>query len=179
MKNLNTSAYKQTFETRGTYCIQKNELKINTELPKAPFQEENEAYNWQLKNCYNISNDKFPCMLLVYSHGHPTDRSRIEAINLDWDRKTLLLNEVFENTTFDGKKIFVITLHDEDFEDRNIEIYRFYAAHHVYFDSNKDEYVYDMDILQHFIAGKPIQIQVNEEPKTAGGGVIDPFVDLS
>ncbi|WP_420572779.1 hypothetical protein [Kordia sp.] len=169
--------HKQTFYTRGTYCTKNNELKINTELPEIPFQEESETYEWKLKNCYDISNTKFPCMLIVYGHGHPTDRSRLEAVNMDWDRKTLELNSVFKNTTtLQQKKIFVITLHDEDFKEWHTAVYRFYAAHYVLFDTDTNEYVYDIDILQDFVAGKNIQEQVNEEPKTTKGGVIDPII---
>lgn len=178
MENLNASAHKQTFETNGTYCIAKNELNINTELPEVPFQEDGK-YTLKLKKCYDISNTQFPCMLIVYHHGHPENRSRLEAINMQWDRNTLPLDSVFKNSNFPQEKIFVITLHDEDFEEWQTTIYRFYAEHHVLFNTEKDAYMYDIDILQHFIAGKPIQMQVNEEPKTAGGGVIDPFIEMS
>lgn len=176
MENVNASEHKQTFETKGTYCKTHNELKINTELPEVPFQEEGKEYVLELKNCYDISNNQIPCMLLVYSHGHPTDRSRLEAVNMNWDRKTLPLDSVFNHTDFPQEKIFVITLHDEDFEEWHTAIYKFYVQHHVLYDTDTKKYVYDLEILQHFIAGKPTNTIENEEPKTAGGGVIDPII---
>jgi len=170
------TAHKQTFYTRGTYSTQNNEIKMYTDIPEVTLSESGNDYTLKLKNCYDISTKTIPCILVVYSHGHPTDRSKLEAENTVWDENILPLNSVFENTEFPLKKIFVITLHDEDFQEWHTEIYRFYVQHHVSFNADTDKFIYDLEILQHFIAGKPIQIQVNEEPKTAGGGVIDPII---
>lgn len=173
------TTHKQTFYTTGTYCTQKNELKMHTDIPDVILSDSENEYNLKLKNCYDISTSSIPCILIVYSHGHPTDRTKLEAENTKWDENTRSLDAVFANTEFPLNKIFAITLHDEDFEEWNTEIYRFYVQHHVSFNADTNKYVYDLEILQHFIAGKPMQIQVNEEPKTAGGGVIDPFVEMS
>ncbi len=170
------TAHKQTFYTRGTYSTQNNEIKMYTDIPEVTLSESGNDYNLKLKNCYDISTKTIPCILVVYSHGHPTDRSKLEADNTKWDENTLALDSVFENTEFPLKKIFAITLHDEDFDEWHTNIYRFYVQHHVSFNADTDKFIYDLEILQHFIAGKPIQIQVNEEPKTAGGGVIDPII---
>lgn len=175
MENLKASAHKQTFYTRGTYCTQNNELKLYTNIPEVTLSDSENDYNLKLKNCYDVSTKTIPCMLLVYSHGHPTDRDKLEAENTKWDENIRPLDSVFKNTSFPQEKIFVITLHDEDFDEWHTNIYRFYMQHHVSFNADTNKYIYDLEILQHFIAGKSIQIQVNEEPKTAGGGVIDPI----
>lgn len=173
------TAHKQTFYTTGTYCIQNNELKMSTDIPEVTLTDSGTEYNLKLQNCYDISTASIPCILVVYSHGHPTNRNKLEAESTKWDENIRPLNSVFKNTNFPIQRILAITLHDEDFEEWHTEIYRFYVEHHVSFNADTNKFVYDLEILQHFIAGKPIQIQVNEEPKTAGGGVIDPFVELS
>ncbi|MBC8753926.1 hypothetical protein H2O64_04540 [Kordia sp. YSTF-M3] len=169
------SEHKQTFYTRGTYCTQNNEIKMRTDIPEITLSESGNDYNLEFKDCYDISSENTPCILIVYSHGHPTDRNRLVAESSIWDENTRPLDSVFENTDFPQEKIFVITLHDEDFDEWHTDIYRFYTQHHVSFNADTKKYVYDLEILQHFIAGKSIHIQVNEEPKTAGGGVIDPI----
>lgn len=168
--------HKQTFYTRGTYCTKDNKLMMRTDIPEVTLEHEGNEYNLKLKDCYDISTASIPCILIVYSHGHPTNRNKLEAESTKWDEDTRTLDSVFENTEFPLKKIFAITLHDEDFEEWHKDIYRFYVQHHVSFNTDTNKYIYDLEILQHFIAGKPIQIQVDEEPKTAGGGVIDPLV---
>lgn len=174
MTNLKASAHKQTFYSRGTYSVEKNEIFLATEIPKILILEGENTYSLKLKNCYNISSSTIPCMLVVYSHGHPTNREKLPSENLDWDRKTLQLDSVFEHTEFPQEKILVITLHDEDFEESQIAIYRFFVNYHASFNQDANDYLYDLQLLQDFIAGKSTEIKINEEPRTAGGGVIDP-----
>ncbi|WP_299104347.1 hypothetical protein [uncultured Tenacibaculum sp.] len=123
---------------------------------------------------YDISNDFIPCMLSVYKHGHPTHREKIIGDNLNWDRQTLTLDSIFNCTDFSCEKILVITVHDEDFEDWHINVYRFFVQHHVDFNTSTNEFECDIDLLQDFIGGKSDVSLIEEEPRTVGGGVLDP-----
>ncbi|WP_299884323.1 hypothetical protein [uncultured Lacinutrix sp.] len=173
MKSLETSAHKQLFYTRGSYSIEKNKIDIATEIPQITLTNSGKDYRLELKQCYDISSESIPCFLAIYSHGHPTDRKKLAFENLDWNRDTLELDSIFKVASFTNEKILVITLHDEDFEDSNIEIYRFFVKHHVTFNSNSKEYECDMELLQKFVAGIPANI-IEEEPRTVGGGVLHP-----
>lgn len=173
MTLLNSKVHKQTFYTRGTYSVTENKIDMATEIPTITIPGPENNHNLSLESYHDISSENIPCMLVIYSHGHPTHREKLPAENLDWDRKALTLDEVFKTNAPQGK-IFVITLHDEDFEDWHIAIYRFFVQHHVSFDTTSNEYEYDLQILQNFVAGKPVEIIVEEEPRTVNGGVIDP-----
>ena len=173
-RSLNALVHKQIFCSKGTYSIKKNTIDIATEIPQITLSDSKNDYNLKLKKSFDISSKNIPCMFLIYSHGHPTDRRKLAFENLDWDRKSLPLDSVFKHTNFPQDKILVITLHDEDFEDCHIEIYRFFVQYHVIFNSESKEYECDMELLQKFVAGKLIDVVDLEEPRTIGGGVIDP-----
>ena len=173
MTTLN-SAHKQIFCSRGIYSIDNNKIEITTEIPQITLTDSGNNYNLTLKECYDISSESIPCMLALYSHGHPTNREKLAFANLDWDRKSIDLNSVFKATNFPQDKILVITLHDEDFEEGNIEIYRFFVKHHVTFNSTSKIYERDMELLQKFITGNVINEIEHEEPRSVCGGVLDP-----
>ena len=173
MKPSETSAHKQLFYSKGTYSIEENNVEIATEMPQITLTDSGNDYSLELKQCYDISSKNNPCLLALYSHGHPTDRRKLAFENLDWNRNTLQLDSIFKATDFSNEKILIITLHDEDFEDSNIEIYRFFVQQHVTFNSDSSEYECDMELLQKFVAGKPEDI-IEEEPRTVGGGVLHP-----
>ncbi|WP_028890360.1 hypothetical protein [Tenacibaculum ovolyticum] len=172
---LENAKHKQTFHSKGTYCKKNNEIKIATEIPKISLSDSEKTYSLSLKKHDDISSEFIPCMLAVYGHGHPTHRGKIGAGNLDWDRKRFPLSSIFKCTNFPCEKILVITVHDEDFEDWHIAIYRFFVQHHVSFNDDEKNFDYDIKILQDFIAGKSKEIIQQEEPRTVGGGVIDPI----
>ncbi|MDY8134681.1 hypothetical protein [Aquimarina sp. 2201CG5-10] len=173
--SLETPEHKQTFYSRGTYCTKNNAIEIATEIPMVALSDSGNEYSLKLRNCYDISSKDVPCMLTIYSHGHPTDRRKLATENLDWDRQTLDLDSVFDHTSFPNDKILVITVHDEGFEDWHKAIYRFFVQHHVSFNTSSKDYDYDIKLLQDFIAGKYINItEQEEEPRTVGGGVLDP-----
>ncbi|WP_025663183.1 hypothetical protein [Aquimarina megaterium] len=175
MTPLKTSEHKQTFYSRGTYCTKNNAIEIATEIPIIDLSESENVYSLKLRNCYDISSKNISCMLTIYKHGHPTDRRKLATENLDWDRETLSLDSVFNHTRFPNNKILVITVHDEDFEDWHIHIYRFFVQHHVSFDTSLKDYDYNLKLLQDFIVGKSVNItEEEEEPRTVGGGVLDP-----
>lgn len=174
MANSKASNHKQTFYSRGTYNKEKNEIYLSTEIPMTSLSDSQNTYGLSMGNCYDISSESTPCMLVIYNHGHPTHRDKLPPENLDWDRKTLLLNSVFQNREFNKEKILVITLHDEDFDEWHIAVYRFFVENHVSFDLAENDYFYDLEILEDFIAGKSTEIRIDEEPRTVGGGTIDP-----
>lgn len=174
MANSKASKYKQTFYSQGTYSKEKNEINLSTEIPMINLSDSQNTYELTLRNSYDISSKSTPCMLVIYSHGHPTHRNKLESEGLNWDEKTLPLNSVFQSTEFTKEKILVITLHDEDFEEWHIAVYRFFVEHHVSFNSDENDYFYDLEILENFIAGESTEIRIDEEPKTVGGGTIDP-----
>jgi hypothetical protein len=175
MTPLKTSEHKQTFYSRGTYCTKNNTIEIATEIPIIALSDSGNEYSLKLGNCYDISSKDIPCMLAIYSHGHPTERRKLATENLDWDRQTRRLDSVFNHTRFSNDKILVITVHDEDFEDWHKAIYRFFVQHHVSFNASSKDYDYDIKLLQDFIAGKYVNItEQEEEPRTVGGGVLDP-----
>lgn len=174
MKHLNSLLHKQPFYSTGTYSIKENTIDLATEIPNVELSYKGNSHKLGLKHYYDISSDSIPCMLAIYSHGHPTDREKLPIKDLDWDKKTLKLDNVFKSSNFPQSKILVITLHDEDFEDEHKAIYRFFVKHHVIFDANSKTYDLDIKSLQEFINGKLKNYTSNEEPRTVGGGVIDP-----
>ncbi len=174
MTTSKASAHKQTFYSKGTYSIEKNAIEIATKIPVVELSDSENTYSLNLRNTYDISSEDIPCLLAIYSHGHPTDRRKLTVGNLDWDRQTLFLDSVFNHTSFPQDKILVITVHDEDFKDWHIAIYRFFVQHHVSFDTLSKDYNYNIELLQQFIGGEPFDIIIEEEPRTVGGGVLDP-----
>ncbi|CAA0157811.1 hypothetical protein [Tenacibaculum maritimum] len=171
---LETAKHKQTFYSTGNYCKKNNEIRISTEIPLITIPDTQEKYSLELKDCYDVSSEFIPCMLSVYKHGHPTYREKIVNESLNWDSQTLTLSSIFKCTDFSCEKILVITVHDEDFEDWHIDIYRFFVQHHVDFKTSNNEFECDMNLLQDFIGGKSVRALIEEEPRTIGGGVLDP-----
>ena len=166
--------YKQTFYSKGTYCLKNNQIKIATETPSIKLSDDKNTYSLKLKKCYDISSKNIPCMLMVYAHGHPTHREKISTENLNWSDETFALDTVFDATEFPQEKILVITVHDEDFEKWHTKVYRFFVEYHVDFKTSTKNFDYNINILQDFIGGKPIEEVIEEEPRTVGGGVLDP-----
>jgi len=174
MTTSKASAHKQPFYSKGTYSIEKNSIEIATEIPMVELSDSENTYSLNFRDPYDISSENVPCLLAIYNHGHPTDRKKLTAENLDWDRQTLTLDSIFNQTSFPQDKILVITVHDEDFENWHIAIYRYFVQHHVAFDTSSQDYNYNIELLQEFIGGKPLNITIDEEPRTVGGGVLDP-----
>jgi len=171
---LEASIHKQTFSSTGTYSIEQNSIELATEIPMVTLSHSGKNHSLGLKGCIDISSKRVPCMLSIYAHGHPTDRRKLPAENLVWDKKSLSLNSIFDDTNFPENKILVISVHDEDFEDWHSHIYRFFVQHHVSFNGTLQEYDCDIKSLQEFINGKFIDFASEEEPRTVGGGVLDP-----
>lgn len=174
MTPLEASAHKQIFCSNGNYSIATNKIELKTKIPQINLSDSGNNYSLALKKRYDISSENTPCMLVVYSHGHPTNRSKLTSENLGTDENTFSLDSVFKHTNFPQDKILVITLHDEDFEDSHLEIYRFFVENHVIFNPESRIYERDMELLQRFIAGKNIEVVETEEPRSVCGGVLDP-----
>ncbi len=108
--------HKQIFYTRGTYSVAENTIDMVTEIPSIIIPGPENNHNPSLEGYHDISSENIPCILFIYSPGHPTHREKLPAENLDWDRRKLNLDDIFKTNLPQGK-IFVITLHDEDFKD--------------------------------------------------------------
>ncbi|WP_430412133.1 hypothetical protein [Kordia sp.] len=166
----------QTFLCAGHYSIEKNEIELSTEIPSiALLDNEENSYILKHEECFDISTERIPCMLSVYAHGHPTHRRKLRFENMRWDKSKLEFNKTFIDFQFSARKILVITVHDEDFEDWHASIYKFFVQNYVTYDDKQDKYNLDINILQEFINGPYVDIKPNEEPRTVGGGVIDPI----
>ena len=170
------SEHVQTFFCMGHYSIENNKMELSTEVPSIRLSD-NEENSYILKhiNCFDISTETIPCILSVYAHGHPTHRSKLRFENMHWDKCELEFNKVFIEFEFSIHKILVITVHDEDFENWHTSIYKFFVQNYVTYDYKEDKYNLDINALQEFINGPHIDTKPNEEPRTVGGGVIDPI----
>lgn len=120
----------QTFFSKGTYSLKKNEFDLFTEIPSIELSNEiGKKIKLQHSRCLNISTQKIPCILNVYCHNHPIHRRKLQSGNTEWDKKTFKFSEVFTTFKFPLTKILVITVHDEDFEDWHTNVYRFFVQH--------------------------------------------------
>jgi hypothetical protein len=172
MKN---SYHVSTFYSTGNYSVENNVIELYTEIPSVELSDTSgKSYSLSLTRYYDISIKPVTCLLCIYGHGHPTDRTKLPMENRQWDKNELNLKEVFPEKEFQGERILVITVHDEDFEDWHQEVYKFYVQHHVTYDDKLNEFDFDIHPLQEFINGSFVHIQVEEKPRTVGGGVIDP-----
>lgn len=169
-----SAIHRQTFTSTGTYSIESNEIKLETEIPAITLSDANKTYELKIKNCYDISNENIACMLVIYSHGHPSDRRKLQSESLITHKQVLTFNNIFKNSTLPSDKIFVITVHDEDFKEEYKTIYHFFAEYHVTFDDISESFERNLRPLKEFINGKFQELNSNEEPRTVGGGVIDP-----
>lgn len=164
-----------TFYSTGNYSVQNNLIEMYTEIPKIElFDADGKIYTLSQKHCYDISTKSITCLLNIYGHGHPTERTKVRMENRVWDKNQLGLRDVFPNKDFQNEPILVITVHDEDFEEWHTAVYKFYVQNHVSYDDKSKEYEFDIQTLQEFIDGPFVQIQVEEEPRTVSGGVLDP-----
>ncbi len=169
------SAHVRTFPSTGTYSISNNSISLFTEIPKIELVDTNEkTYTLAHKKCYDISTDKITCMLNVYTHGHPTSREKLVSENLQLDTQELNFTDVFKEAETKTNKILVITVHDEDFEEQDKHVYRFFVKSHVSYDPTTEIYDIDVKVLQEFLNGPYVDTSVQEEPRTVGGGVLDP-----
>ncbi len=169
------SQHVQAFFSKGTYSIEKDTLEFFTEIPNVQLSHsDGKSFKLQHLDCHDISTKNVPCMLSIFYHGHPTHRSKLPQENLFWEKKEMKLSKVFNKKGFPLDKILVITIHDEDFEKWHTEMYRFFVQNHVAYDKVKGEYIYDLNALQEFINGSGRVVNENEEPRTAGGGVLEP-----
>lgn len=169
------AAHKQTFCSRGVYSITDNLISISTEIPTTKLVDDNlKTYSLLHKKCYNISTPSFTCILNVYAHGHPTSRERLVSENLQWDTQELNFTDVFKEGVAKTNKILVITVHDEDFEEWQKYVYRFFIQSYMSYDPTTETYEGDLKVLQDFLDGPYIDASTNEEPRTVGGGVLDP-----
>lgn len=165
----------QTFFSKGTYSLKKNEFDLFTEIPSIELSNETgKKFKLEHNCCLNISTQKIPCILNIYCHNHPTNRRKLRANGMEWDKKTLKFSKVFTTFKFPLKKILVITVHDEDFEIWHTDVYRFFIQHHVSYDFKSEKFDLDLNVLQEFLNGSYVHINVNEEPRTVGGGVLEP-----
>lgn len=170
-----SSEHVQTFSSTGTYSITKNSISLFTEIPKVELIDHGKnTYSLQHRGCYNISTPSITCMLNVYTHGHPTNREKLIPQIMEWDSQELTFTSVFEEGKSMTSKILVITVHDEDFEEWQKHVYRFFIQNHVSYDPIKEVYEIDIKVLQEFLNGTYINTSAEEEPRTVGGGVLDP-----
>jgi hypothetical protein len=177
MKNstMKNPGHVSTFYSTGSYSVENNLIEMYTEIPRielsGPY---GKAYSLSLTHHYDISTKHVTCLLIIYGHGHPTDRTKLTMENRGWDKNELDLKDVFPDKNFQGERILVITVHDEDFEEWHKEVYKFYVQNHVTYDEKANEFEFDIHPLQEFIDGSFVHIQVEEDPRTVAGGVLDP-----
>lgn len=169
------SEHVQTFCSTGTYSIINNSISLFTEIPKIQLKGiGDKVHALTHKCCYDISTSAITCMLNVYSHGHPTNRKKLVVENMHWDPQELVFTSIFKNGQSKTSKILVITVHDEDFQEWQKHVYRFFIQNHVSYDFKTETYDIDVKVLQEFLNGPYTNLLVNEEPRTVGGGVLDP-----
>lgn len=169
------SEHVQAFCSTGTYSIINNSISLFTEIPKIELRGiGNKIHSLTHKCCHDISTAAITCLLNVYSHEHPTNREKLVSENMYWDPKELVFTSIFKNGESKTNKILVITVHDEDFQEWQKYVYRFFIQNHVSYDLKTETYDIDVKVLQEFLNGPYVDLLANEEPRTVGGGVLDP-----
>lgn len=171
------SEHVHAFYTTGSYSIQNNIIDLYSELPDVVLEDSNgNGYKLELKYSKDISTNEIPCMLCIYQHGHPTNREMLIRDSFVWKNDQISISSVFLNTNFPLSKVLVITIHDEDFEEWHASVYKFFVQHYVNFNSATEAYEFDITMLTEFINGTATLPNGNEEPRTVGGGVLEPVI---
>jgi len=172
---LQKAQHVKSFYSFGTYSIEKDELVVNTEIPNITIEGEGDMiYRLELQACFDISSEEIPCLFLLFKHNHPTNREKLPSENIVWKENKRKLSDVFLSTDFPKSKILVITMHDEDFEEWHLGAYKLFIERHVTFDESSAKYNDNLKTLREFIDGALSKTNVNEEPRTVSGGVLDP-----
>lgn len=172
--SLENSKQIKYLQSHGYYSISKDEYEINTELPDVTLTDKVNN-NYRLKNfgVYNISSVNIPCFLVIYKHEHPTHRQKLDANNRIWDKQTGKLSQVIPNLHLNKSKVLIINMHDEDFSESELEIYCDFVKKNITFNEAEAKYVYDCVLLRKSLNDSSTNF--NEEPRTCGGGVLDPI----
>ncbi|GAB5398807.1 MAG: hypothetical protein Aureis2KO_03920 [Aureisphaera sp.] len=162
--------------SHGTYSVSNDTFEINTEIPKLNLADGlGNTYSLQYFKSYDISSSGVSCILSIFKHNHPTHRSVLNSESLIWDKQKGKLSDIIPPMNLCTTKILVINMHDEDFEELQLEKYRGFVDEKVTFDGQTSMFNYGCTELQQYLGTGTGSGTYNEEPRTCGGGVLDPI----